>query len=86
MQIPAGATFKLAQFLGTKRRRQLLQQLPDPQIVSANQVSVQLDNIGGYYYLTGGVTPLINATISKALASRQLVGCSTTFDSIPLFD
>ena len=68
LQIPAGAKFQLAQLSdlsGENNRRRLLQQLPQPEIVSASQVSVTLDNVGGYYYLTGGTAPIINATSSE---------------------
>lgn len=63
LQIPPGAKFQLAEYVPSgaaaiQGRRRLLE-LPQPTVVSYNQVSVTLPSIGGYYYLTGGEAPLV---------------------------
>ena len=57
--------FQLAQFeaggSGPPGRR-LLTALPGPVVVNVDQVAVDLPTVGGYYYLTGGQAPLVNAS------------------------
>ena len=73
LQIPPGATFQLAQYFNgsesSSAGRRLLQQMPQPQIISGNQVSVLLQRVNGYYYLTGGLAPLLNETSGKQFLS-----------------
>lgn len=69
MQIPPGATFQLVQYFSSSSTgRHLLQLSAETKIVSDNQVSVQLQGVGGYYYLTGGLAPVVNASTGKANA------------------
>ena len=60
--------FQLAQYEpgagGLQAAGRRLLSNPQPVIVSVNQVAVELDNIGGYYYLTGGQAPVVTSTES----------------------
>jgi len=55
-------------------RRLLEVALPQPQIVPQNQVVVNLESVvGGYFYLTGGVPPLVTAApVSGECTSSKL--------------
>ena len=45
------------------------------QVIGGNQVSVELAALGGYYFLTGGQAPVINATTGTPF-STILLRCS----------
>ena len=51
--------------------RRLLTALPGPVVVSQDQVAVDLPSVGGYYYLTGGQAPLVNASSGVPAGLQQ---------------